>query len=888
MELFTTFLEPLQLKETPISIATTDELMYIATQNSIYSIDNKNKLIKIYTTTNHRIKHIFTISDISIIIIVFEEKIEIRNLTDILNESDELFQSINIQITNLNIWNNMNSDHVIFSNDSNSDIMSLATVVNDETLNSHNDNNNDNNNNGSKDLISFLSLISKSQIIILKWINSKYSDRYNLYIPNIQFLQVVNINKLICISNSKPSDLITVNLEEPKILHYDISKLLNLKNSMIPFKNLNQINNISYFNNQLIILKYDEFININYPSLNDKNVTEKILNTNFKSSIIIFPFIFLIFDNLIEVRSISNFSLFQSIKLHSIGQLDFHNSLLSLISRDKFIVLKMLKYNQILEKLYILKDYDNAILLLENLNIENFIDDNQKSVNLKQMKFIKLRKFKLLRAINLLNTDSQSFNNFTKSMDLLIEFLASPDYVISNLPNDLKNLIENADDSEDLSKLHIFQINQLIKYLTDARRKLQRLLDNQFTVFNFNNLEISLSIYQDDDPKFSIPNNLRLLDNYLFKCYLLVNKKMISPFIRVNNYCDFELVEKKCTDLNLIDQLSTFYYTRDKYEKSVELLLKNHKDQELISFLQTLIQLENPPIDFIFQNINNENQFDLLFLNDNLDYSHIDYKKIIAHLYNWRKNNDSVLLKYLEYLFFHLKILTTEITNALFNIYLDDISENYNKIEQLYELGNYNANQVIKKLKNLPSSENLKRLMIPPLIKLGKYDDVLDIFVSDLNDIKGSVEFCIEIKNLKNDSLSRGLLFKLIDLCLKNKDYSSIVNYILNNSDLDYINFEEILIRLPSEISINLMSSFLIMNLKNLNYLNHNLIIKNELLKTNVINMKLNKMNLERKMNKLTQTSICMKCGKNFNTSEILCFHPNGNILHYKCSKTLS
>lgn len=120
----------------------------------------------------------------------------------------------------------------------------------------------------------------------------------------------------------------------------------------------------------------------------------------------------------------------------------------------------------------------------------------------------------------------------------------------------------------------------------------------------------------------------------------------------------------------------------------------------------------------------------------------------------------------------------------------------------------------MKRLRNLPSSQISQKLMIPPLLKLGRYDDILNIYIYDLSDIKASVDFCLHVRNIKNDSLSRGLIFKVIDLCLKNNDYSSIISYILNNPNLDYIDFEEILIKLPDSMSVNLVSSFLAMNLK--------------------------------------------------------------------------
>ncbi|KAG0677696.1 Vacuolar morphogenesis protein 6 [Pichia californica] len=869
------------LKETPIALSSSDEITYIATQNAIYSTTNGIYLSKIFDSI-HRIKDIYSLPHINIIIIVYDDILEIRNINNIENLSVDI-RPIGLKSNGVFTWNNLSSKHISSSNSihSNSDLMSLATIVIDSTTSDYKFENEE-----STDLISYIGITSKNQIVILKWINNKFVDRYNLYLSNIEYLEFINENQLICIASTNSNDLINVNLKNSKISHHNLLNYLHIKNSVISFNNNSQLANISYFNNRITFLKYDSYITLSYPTLKDFTLF-KIKNTNFKYSKLLFPFIFLIYDNHIEIRSISDFKLFQNIQMNSIIRLDYHDKNLSILSKDRITILQLIDYNKILDLLYHEKDYDNAILLVENLDISNFTNLKRKDNNFAQLKFETLRKFQLLKAINLIHSINDD-ENFSKSMDIFIEYLAAPNIVISNISNDLKLIIENTEKS--ITNEQKSQIYQLIRFLTDSRRKLIKLLDNKYTIFKYNNLEISLSIYKSEDSNFSISENLKLLDNYLFDCYLLVNPKMINPFLRLKTFCDIEMVEQKCKDYNLLDQLTTFYYTRKEYLKSIEILLNMNKIDELVKFLQKIIQLKDLPINLIIDNLQiiinyNPNNFDLLLLNDNIDYSYVDYKSIIQYLN--KTNQHDYLLKYLEYLIFIQNIVNLEIINDLFDNYLKNINTNYDKIEKLYKKGNYNANQILKKLKNLPISSQSKRLMIPPLMKLGKYDEVLGIFIYDLKDIKSCVEFCIQIRELKNDSLSRGLIFKIIDICLKNKDYKSIIDYILNNTDLDYINFEEILIKLPKNISINLMSSYLVMNMKKLNTENHNLIIKSELLKVNVIDLKLNKMGLERKMFKLTQNSICVHCGRNFNKSEIMCFHPNGDVVHYKCSKTM-
>lgn len=892
IELFKVSNEYVQLKQTSTSIATSDNVTYISTQNAIFSITDAHAMTKIYACTS-KIKEIYSLADIHIIVIVYNDYVELRNINDINNEQCPQFRKFDLTTTGISIWNNMNTSHLNIDGTS-ADLISLATAVPDDgkdqdLLIKKSDTN----------LITYLSLISKTQIIVVKWLNSQFVDRYNLYISNIRFLEFIKIDELVCVSNIKQNTLIRVNLLTSKIKHEDITKILNVKTSLLPFSNSSQLQCVKSFNNQLVFVKHDEIIHMR---IKDKTIlnTFKISNTHFKLCRIIFPFIFMLYDNHVEVRSMLDSALFQTIDLICIVELDFHDSHICILCKDKVWIFNRLSYDVILQNLYTQKDYNNAIFLIENTDICNIYDQpsGKEKINPKKLKFIKLRKFKLLKATELLN--SQSSNDFADAIDLAAEFLATPKSLISNLPNDLKALLDSDAIKDNkvytISSQEKYQINQLIRFFADSRRKLLRLLENKYTEYNYNNLEISLSIYQesdkydsgDQDVCMSTEENLQILDTYLFRCYLLANIKMINPFLRHKIYCDANVIETTCLALGLIDQLITFYTTRKEYEKPTKLLIELNKPSELIVLFQNLIQLNPPPLDLIFSNIDylislEDGNFDLIFLNKNLDYSHIDYKKVIEIINN--SDLKRFLIRYLEYLVFHQEIATFGITNELFKAYFNDITKNFEKIEKLYEFGNYNANHILRTLKSLPSSHQSKKLMIPPLIKLGKYDDILNIYIYDLNDIKGSVEFCLSIRKIKNDSLSKGLVFKVMDSCLLTKDYTSIVKFILNNSELDFINFEEILIKLPSEISTNLMSSFLIMNLKKLNTINHNLIIRNELLKSNVINTKLNKMNLERKMIKVTQNSICIKCGRSFNKSEILCFHPNGNIVHYKCSK---
>ena len=910
--------------ERVIAISSCDDKTYIATLNNIYSTvqksasENTLTLEKIYTSGGIRIRTISTLPLLKIIIIVLDDRILIRHLDAINDDHNNHSQAVYIQADEVKLWSSVNSSHMVNA-DLFSDSMSLATAVMGsktrnkvDTSHSHpiivdtNTESNDtsDNNDGTpqaeetcerseneESLISYAALISKSQIVILKWLDSQYVDRYNLYLTNVKFVEFMTEEELICMTETKPNDLVHVNLKTYKVKHHDMTRFLHLKNSMLSLRTRTQLSNLSFFNNQLVFLKYVSFLNLSFPTFNVLNISQ-VNNPKFRNSLAVFPFIFLFYDTNIEVRSISDFKLFQTLSISSLLY-DFSDTKLSVLSKDKIVQYTPLRYNDILDQLYKDNDFDNAILLVENLNISEFIDDDEaaeQGFNPKQTKFVKLRKFKLLKAANIIHEDDDidiPALKLTQAFDLFIEYMASPKLVISLLPTNMKLLLDDTDkvDSGVITSVESSGINEFIQYLTDTRRKLIRFQDNDSLVFQYNNLEISLSIYEKDEPDFSVLENLRLLDTYLFKCYLLVNRKMINPFLRVENYCDFSLVEQACKHLGLYNQLANFYYARKEFAKSIGLLVESRDRYELLKYLQKMVQVELPPVELIIENIKNstDNAFEKVFLNDQLDYTNVQYKQVLSLL---EKNNlAEKKMAYLEFIVFHENVRNSEIINNLFDTYFTNIDENNDRIEMLFQIGVYNANTILKKIKGFPVTPQTKRLSIPPLFKLGRYDDILNIYVYDLNDIESAIEFCLNIRNIKNDSLSKGLVFKVLDLCLKIKDYTSIIRFILNNPELDFLNFEEILIKLPSEISMNLMSSYLIMNLRKLNSINHNIIIKNELLKVNVIDMKMQKMNLEKKAVKLNQNSVCARCGKTFSKSEIICFHPSGTILHYSCSK---
>lgn len=75
--------------ETPIALASADQITYVATQTGIYQTTTGSKFIKIYDSIK-RIRNLHCIPHINIIIIVYDENVELRNIENIRSQEKHI------------------------------------------------------------------------------------------------------------------------------------------------------------------------------------------------------------------------------------------------------------------------------------------------------------------------------------------------------------------------------------------------------------------------------------------------------------------------------------------------------------------------------------------------------------------------------------------------------------------------------------------------------------------------------------------------------------------------------------------------------------------------------------------------------------------------------
>ncbi|GME69324.1 unnamed protein product [[Candida] boidinii] len=571
-----------------------------------------------------------------------------------------------------------------------------------------------------------------------------------------------------------------------------------LSRNEVPSQIVEITNNLFIISKELIGLKVDSYGELAFPINNNGNNTitpnnNNSLSYNWKNSPHIhsnhlnpliwsndlkflrfwFPYLVLVTNtNYIQIRDIETGSILQEFNLNNdkssiIISIEIINSnLFVLTNNNKFYIFQKISYKLQLEQFKSNHLYDYGINLIEKLNPFLFNDKND-LINLpRQLKFLKLREFQLLKASKLLKS-----LNLVESFHLFTEYMAPPDLVLSNLPQEIiealnvssyirrtstsgseliereRNLgsiafpastisdttnneqppltavstLSNNNNNNNFHENHEKEltnfsnknqqklipppkaapiidiksyVSELLPYLTDCRRKLNRLLNPDSPTFQYKGIFISRSIYlpesSDDDNRGEnvqggdhndselnskldngsneTENKLlglsKLVDTTLFSSYLLTNSRMVGPLLRVNNNCDNNIVINSLKSRKMYRELIDFYFTKNLHKDALDLLfdLGNNEDNDdgdstainnngaylkgpipTINYLQ---KLNNDYLDLIFEYCQwpislNSDYFDLIFMNDTIECESLNHLKIIEFLSNSSINNNN-------------------------------------------------------------------------------------------------------------------------------------------------------------------------------------------------------------------------------------------------------
>lgn len=514
--------------------------------------------------------------------------------------------------------------------------------------------------------------------------------------------------------------------------------------------------------------------------------------------------------------------------------------------------------------------------------------------------------------------------------DIFINFLASPELVISHcFPSEIfKGICGMPDVVSHYNKKNSFNIPKklinrwYLPYLTEIRRNLRNLKTKSSSgsaIWKYHEYSISLTLnfFQEDCHNLlDIDTLLTIIDTVIFKLYFYYNPAMVGPFVRVENMCNFEVVEKNLRDHQMFHDLIDFYYCRKSHVAALDLITQldqylhmTKQFDALDKTIKTLIfdylkKIPNEYLSIIFEYTDwliskyHDHSFILreIFMNDSQICKELDHNKV----YDFIKKYDDILsVKYLEYV---IDIFHSTDGNIYFNlikIYLENIQnlQIVNKLHALLRLPSYYEPRMVLKLFNrmlqlkdltLENKKLLKFLKTYPLRKLGEHTHSLHILMDELCSYKQASLYCKEVY-FSGDDIGIGIFRLFFENLLNNQDrLKSLYLFLQDHGSM--LNTLDVLKTLPCELSIKELEIFLLKQIKqsSMNLVNSR--IKKSLLHAELVNQNHELARTTSDYVVLSEKKICSMCGKQLSSGVadlFLLFHLHNKnmVTHYTCGR---
>ena len=284
-----------------------------------------------------------------------------------------------------------------------------------------------------------------------------------------------------------------------------------------------------------------------------------------------------------------------------------------------------------------------------------------------------------------------------KIFDIFIEFLAPPELIITycfpstlDMINQLFGLQEYFFHKSYKDVPANLIRKSFLPYLTEIRRHIRNISQKKKTYWTYNNASHILSIEFFESHKnreLSVNELLKLIDTVLFKMYLLYNKPMVGSLVRVDNECDFDVVEASLKKENMIHELIDFYFFNNKHDKALTLLTDlMNSSGEMQQKIKTLIvdylkKLELTNLDLVLEYSDYlldkfpDECFDILsliFLHSLSFSKQLPHDKIYEYIDSKRSD---VSLAYLEFVIGELQCTNTKMFCILIKRYLKNIDD---------------------------------------------------------------------------------------------------------------------------------------------------------------------------------------------------------------------
>lgn len=613
----------------------------------------------------------------------------------------------------------------------------------------------------------------------------------------------------------------------------------------------------SIFNQPVNILKIDSNILLSRGKevsiVNDLEQIDSFQWLNSPVNIIQYkPFLAFNTENHLFIKDTKNFHTYQNLNLVGIEKIISNRDLLIILTNSSIQLFKFNSFESIVDSI---KDLDQSIDLLSQLSTDQYPN-----------KLLKLRDLNIKLGLKFLLN-----HKFNKAFDKFIEFVAPPFQIIKLFPTELTGYNEGISSSLEKFKP---SVNLLINYITDQRRKLNKLINNNYE-------DLKLEFFTED--KYSIDQVLELLDTTLFNIYIESNPGLIGSLVRVDNHLNYSIVDKLISK-NMINELIDFYFKKNLHDKALMKLSELSSNEKMIKYLS---RLSNAQLDLIFEYSKPLIQKDLkigeLIFIDSVNSNELDPIKVNKFI-----NSISIdlELKHLEFIILEYKNTNISLNKRLFQIYLlffsdiefDESSIYYQKLQDFLHKCNYEFELIdeIDKLKE----ENKPLLNLKILIynKFKKHTESLKLIIFKLNP-EDSISYLLNIEENIEPYYLNTLEFLInvnrIDILLK----------VLSLNISKTVSILKILKIINTNLKIHDLKNFLILNINETIKLNNYTQLKKNLNYLNSINYQIEYHNLIDF--KITENDICSICNKNLN-SLIYVINENNSFksIHFNCLET--
>lgn len=656
-------------------------------------------------------------------------------------------------------------------------------------------------------------------------------------------------------------------------------------------------NHLIPINSELVLINKNNNSLCNLLNLQNLGVSDVKLTTPFTQLGLLQPFLVLINNNELKLMNFQTKHIIQSVKLDS--------KIIDMKSNSSKVI--VLTTNGV--SLYDIADYNGLIAKLQNDNlVESISILNQLSNSSLKDKFLKLRELEIQLAINSLK-DHTNLHSISSSMLKFSEFIASPFIVISFFPKSISGeyynkskclLVQNEDGNDHHVDIDLKAIELLTHYLTDIRRKFNKLLNSPKQELPYYDSKLTTQMFTNNN-QHSIEETRAIIDTTLFRCYSIINPVLIGSLVRLDNYCDSKIVIENLKSQHLNKELIDYYFKKRMHKEALDLLLEISQKTDnydlLINYLQ---KLNNDNLDICLEYAKypievNESYAIEIFI-ESINSAALDRHKILGFISKFSANLKRI---YLEYLIFELNDNTKQFGNDLVQIYLSEYKSSELNLNSIYykKLYNFLQNGSYDLRKNLSlfdgeQDESLILLKSFILKRLQEFNKVLKIYVFEIKNYQLAIDLIVGLFNKENKDSNEHLI-QLINYFkdIKNKDL--ILSLLKNLNKIEKLNLTKISIikilqNLPNgnQIKIFEIESLLIKQLNliqndlNLNNLNKNFkIIENIKVEEKLLNLQ--KENVKFESNKTK----CLVCGNVLNANNILRKFPNGDLIHLGCFK---